>query len=133
MILLLDTHILLWAAYTPGRLPEDITRMMDDPQNQPLFSAASIWEIAIKSGLGRDDFEVDAKTFRRALLENGYGELAITGTHAGAVSDLQPIHRDPFDRILVAQAKTEGITLLTADITVARYGSSVRLIHPLHP
>ena len=73
--------------------------------------------------MGRDYFKVDAKTFRRALLENGYGELTITGTHASAVSDLQPIHRDPFDRIFVTQAKTEGITLLTADKTIARYGS----------
>lgn len=133
MILLLDTHILLWAAYTPQRLPKQVTLTLDDPLNQLLFSAASIWEIAIKAGMGRAGFTVDAKGFRRALLENGYGELPISGAHASALSDLKPIHRDPFDRILVAQAKTEGIPLLTADKTVARYGSTVQLIHPRRP
>ena len=131
MILLLDTHILLWAAYEPNRLPKTVRDTLSDPQNRLLFSAASIWEIAIKTGMGRQDFAVDARVFRRALLENGYNELAITGTHAGAISDLQAIHRDPFDRILVAQSRMEGVPLLTADRVVAQYGSPVRLIHPV--
>ena len=130
MILLLDTHILLWAAYEPNRLPDDVRLALDDPLNQLVFSAASIWEVAIKTGMGRQDFDVGAKIFRRALLENGYRELAITGAHTAAVSDLPSIHREPFDRLLVAQARIEGFSMLTADETVARYGPPVQLIHP---
>lgn len=91
-----------------------------------MFSAASVWEVAIKSALGRDDFSVDPRVLRRALLDNGYVELAISGAHAAAVLDLPPIHRDPFDRLLVAQAQVEGIALLTADATVARYPGPIR-------
>ena len=93
-----------------------------------VYSAASIWEVAIKSGLGRADFTVDPRLLRRGLLENGYTEMPVTGSHAAAVDRLPPIHRDPFDRILVAQALVEGQTLLTADEVVARYRGPVRLI-----
>ncbi len=93
-----------------------------------MFSAASLWEITIKRGLGREDFEVDPHIFRRALLDNGYDELAITSEHAVAVDGLPEIHRDPFDRILVAQATAEGITLLTSDATVAQYPGPVRKV-----
>lgn len=120
MKLLLDTHLLLWAAAGRGLSPAALT-LVEDPANELIFSAASIWETAIKSGLGRSDFQVDAAVFRRALLESGYDELPITGAHAAAVAALPDLHRDPFDRLIVAQANVEGITLLTADQAVLAY------------
>ena len=128
MKLLLDTHVLLWAAGSPERLSAKAQALLEDPQNELLFSAASLWEIAIKSGLGRSDFQVDARVLRRGLLDNGYQELAIFSEHAVYIDNLPPIHKDPFDRILVAQASFEGITLLTADTLVAQYPGPVRLI-----
>ena len=101
---------------------------MANPEHELLFSAASIWEIAIKNGLGRDDFKVDARLLRRGLLDNDYTELTITSAHAVFVESLPLIHKDPFDRILVAQATVEGFTLLTADSTVARYPGPIELV-----
>lgn len=95
--------------------------LIDSPENELFFSAASIWEVVIKGNLGRDDFRADARLLRRGLLDNGYGELPVGSEHAVAVECLPPIHRDPFDRILVAQAQVEGITLLTVGPLVARY------------
>jgi PIN domain nuclease of toxin-antitoxin system len=126
--LLLDTHVLLWAAGAPERLASDIRALLDDPDTQPIFSAASLWEIAIKKSLGRGDFIVDARALRHGLLDNGYSELAVSGEHAVAVDALPPIHKDPFDRILVVQAIVESITLLTADAIVAQYPGPVRMI-----
>ena len=126
MKLLLDTHVLLWAAGQPECLPVVARALLDDPQNQPMFSSASLWEIAIKSGLGRDDFQVDARLLRRGLLDNGYGELPVTSEHAVAIDGLPPLHKDPFDRLLVAQSMVEGITLLTSDPLVAQYPAPVR-------
>ncbi len=128
MRILLDTHVLLWAAATPERLPPAVRARIEDPANEPCFSAASLWEVAIKSGLGRDDFRTDPRLLRRALLENGYAELPITGVHAVAVDLLPPIHGDPFDRMLVAQAQVEATTLLTADEVAGRYPGPVELI-----
>ena len=128
MRLLLDTHLLLWAAGQPERLPASAGVLLDDAENEPVFSSASLWESAIKRGLGREDFKVEARSLRRALLDNGYEELPVTGTHAVAIEGLPPIHKDPFDRILVAQATVEGITLLTADPLVARYPGPVRRV-----
>ncbi len=128
MILLLDTHLLLWAAGCPERLSQAARRMIADPRNALWFSAASIWEITIKRGLGRPDFRVDPHLLRRGLLENGYTELPITSTHVLATAHLPPIHKDPFDRILVAQAESEGALLLTSDETVARYPGPVRKV-----
>ncbi|WP_163544162.1 type II toxin-antitoxin system VapC family toxin [Occultella kanbiaonis] len=128
MILLLDTHLLLWAAYQPERLGSSAIALISDEGNALNFSAASIWEVSIKSGLGRADFTVDSRVLRRALLENGYAELPVTGMHAAAVADLPPIHRDPFDRLLIAQARVEGITLLTSDPLVGQYGSPAELV-----
>lgn len=125
MKVLLDTQLLLWAAGQPERLHTAAQRIIEDARNQLMFSAASLWEIAIKSGLGRDDFRADARLLRRGLLDNGYDELAITGEHAVAVANLPPIHRDPFDRMLVAQSAVEGILLLTADPVVAQYPGPV--------
>ena len=128
MKLLLDTHVLLWAAGSPERLSAKAQALLEDPQNELLFSAARLWEIDIKSGLGRPDFQVDSRVLRRSLLDNGYQELAISSEHAVYIDNLPPIHKDPFDRILVAQASFEGIALLTANALVAQYPGPVRLI-----
>ncbi len=126
MNLLLDTHVLLWAAGTPGRLPDDVRALLEDQEARLFFSAASVWEVAIKRGLGRPDFRVDPRVLRRGLLENGYAELPVTGAHAVAVDLLPPLHKDPFDRLLIAQAQVEGLTLLTGDERVARYPGPIR-------
>lgn len=128
MKLLLDTHLLLWAAGMPDRLSAEARALIDMPENELFFSAASLWEIAIKAGLGRADFQVDARVLRRGLLDNGYGELAVASEHAVETVSLPAIHKDPFDRILVAQAMVEGITLLTADPLVAEYPGPVRKV-----
>ena len=126
MKLLLDTHLLLWAAGEPKRLPKGIRILLEDRDNELLFSAASLWEVVIKSGLGRKDFRVEARLLRRGLLDNGYSELPIFSDHVVATESLPPIHKDPFDRVLVAQATVEGITLLTNDPVVAQYPGSIR-------
>ena len=128
MKFLLDTHLLLWAAARPEMLSAAARALMEDPQNSLQFSAASLWEIAIKNGLGRSDFKVDPRLLRRGLIDNGYGELPVISAHAVAVDSLPPIHKDPFDRILVAQATVEGIALLTADAVVAQYPGPVKLV-----
>jgi PIN domain nuclease of toxin-antitoxin system len=102
--------------------------MLEDPENDLIFSVASLWEITIKHRLGRGDFQVEPRVFRRELLENGYQELPITSEHALSVGLLPPIHKDPFDRILLAQATVEAITLLTSDRVVARYPGPVRAV-----
>jgi len=122
---LLDTHVLLWAAGQPDRLPGRTRRLLGDPRNELVFSAASLWEIAIKKRLGRDDFQVDARLLQ---LDNGYGELAVTSAHAVAIDGLPPIHKDPFDRLLVAQSLVEGITLLTTDPVMAQYPAPVQRV-----
>ena len=128
MKLLLDTHLLLWAAGAPKKLGLKARRLIVDTDNELMFSAASIWEVAIKRALGRADFQVDTRLFRRGLIDNGYVELPVFSAHAVAVEALPPIHKDPFDRLLVAQSLIEGIVLLTGDTTVAQYGGSVRLV-----
>lgn len=125
---LLDTHVLIWAAGFPERLSADARVVLLDPANELLFSAASLWEVAIKSALGRSDFSLDARLLRRELLDNGYSELPVTGQHAVMVSSLPPIHKDPFDRLLVAQATVEGVTLLTSDDIVGRYPGPIRRV-----
>jgi len=126
--LLLDTHLLLWAAGQPERLSATARALLADPDNELLFSAASLWEITIKQGLGRADFRVEPRLLRRGLLDNGYLELPVTSEHAVAVGSLPALHKDPFDRILVAQSQVEGIALLTADPLVARYAGPIRLV-----
>ncbi|MDX8515430.1 type II toxin-antitoxin system VapC family toxin [Mesorhizobium captivum] len=128
MKLLLDTHLLLWAAGEPDRLPLPALADIENPSNELLFSSASVWEVAIKRGLGRNDFTADPRLLRRGLFDNGYHELPITSEHAVTVDGLPPIHKDPFDRILVAQAIVEGITLLTTDDLVARYPGPIRKV-----
>jgi PIN domain nuclease of toxin-antitoxin system len=128
MKLLLDTHLLLWAAGEPKRLPAAARKLINDARNELLFSAASLWEIVIKRSLGRDDFRVDPRLLRRGLLDNGYAELAVGGEHVLAVDSLPPIHKDPFDRLLVAQAQVESVTLLTADLLLGRYPGPIRCV-----
>ena len=128
MKLLLDTHLLLWAAESARRIPRSARPLISDPDNELLFSVASLWEIAIKSTLKRPDFQVDARTLRRGLLDNGYIELPILSEHAVAIDALPSIHKDPFDRLLIAQATVEGITLLTDDATVAKYPGPIQLL-----
>ncbi len=128
MNLLLDTHLLLWAAAEPQRLSAKARALLLDSANQLVFSSASVWEIGIKSGLERMDFKVDPRRLWRMLLISGYRELPVSSEHAVAVLDLPPLHKDPFDRILVAQARVEGLTLLTADKVVAKYGDGVRRV-----
>lgn len=91
------------------------------PEHDLLYSAASIWEVAIKTALGRADFRVDPNVLRRALDDNGYMQLPVSAEHAANVASLPDIHKDPFDRILIAQAAAEGIPLLTNDRAVAAY------------
>ena len=128
MKFLLDTHLLLWAAGSPRRLSAQARKLLGDSNHQLFFSSANLWEIAIKRGLGRDDFQVEPGLLRRGLLDNGYQELPISGVHALAIEALPPIHKDPFDRMLVSQALTEGFTLLTSDPVVARYSWPIRLV-----
>ena len=125
---LLDTHLLLWAAARPDLLPDDVTALLAEPGNDIFFSVASLWEVAIKAMLGRDDFAIDPRRLRRGLLENGYQELPIEGPHILALLSLPPLHKDPFDRLLVAQATTEGITLWTSDVLVAQYPGTLRKV-----
>ncbi len=128
MRLLLDTHLLLWAAGQPDRLSRSAVALLNNPENELLFSAASIWEIAIKCGLDRQDFRVNTKLLRRGLMGNGYTELAVTGEHALTLNALPPIHKDLFDRILIAQALAENIILLTADSRIAQYSGPIRVV-----
>ncbi len=128
MKLLLDTHLLLWTAAEPSKVPKKARSLILDDDNELFFSAASIWEIAIKSQLVREDFDVDPHLLRRGLIDNGYLELAINAEHALAVLALPPLHRDPFDRMLVAQATVEGFVLLTSDERVGNYPGPVRKV-----
>lgn len=134
MRLLLDTRVLLWASgwgVGPGDrspLSAHAIEIIGAADNQPVFSVASIWEVAIKRALGRPDFTVDPGLLRGELLSNGYHELPVLGEHAVTVGSLAPLHKDPFDRLLIAQAIVEGVLLLTADRIVARYPAPVRLV-----
>ena len=116
---------MLWAAGQPGRLSAAARKLLNDPSNELLFSAASLWEIAIKKTLGREDFRVEPRLLRRGLLDNGYAEIPVTSQHAVNIDGLPPLHKDPFDRLLLAQALSEGITLLTGDTQLARYPGPV--------
>lgn len=128
MNLLLDTHLLLWAAANDRMMSAEADRLVQDPANTLWFSAASIWEVAIKRGLDRPDFRTDPGALRAGLLENGYRELAVEGRHCLPLTTLPALHADPFDRILIAQALCEGMSLITADRKVAAYPGPIRLV-----
>lgn len=128
MRILLDTHILLWAQIEPARLPKAIRADLEDPRNAVLFSAASIWEIAIKAQLGRGDFTFKPEEILQAAQTSGMIELPVTSAAAALVAQLPPHHRDPFDRLLVAQALAEPAHLFTADSALAPYSDLVKVI-----
>ena len=121
MKLLLDTQILIWAADSPGVLPDKARDLLNSLENELFFSAASIWEVAIKFGLNRADFRVDPRLLHQGLMDNGYQELCISSRHSIAVNELPDLHKDPFDRLLIAQTRVEGMTLLTCDAAIAAY------------
>jgi PIN domain nuclease of toxin-antitoxin system len=121
MKLLLDTHLILWGGEEPERLSKVAVRMITDPVNTLYFSAVNIWEVAIKRAAQPDRFSADPHALRTALLDSGYEELAVTSLHAVSVAKLPLLHRDPFDRILLAQAMVEGATLLTSDTKLTQY------------
>jgi PIN domain nuclease of toxin-antitoxin system len=128
MKLLLDTHLLLWSASDDSKLPSQARALIEDPETELYFSVVSLWEIVIKNALGRDDFQVDARVLRRELIDAGYLELEIKGRHALEVDQLPLIHHDPFDRLLIAQAISEGIFLMTHDRAIAQYHGPIRQV-----
>jgi len=126
--ILLDTHLLLWALYEPRHLPDGALDELGDPETDVWFSAVNVWEIAIKTSLGRPEFTVDPIEARKAALDIGFVELAVDGIAAAAVRALPPIHGDPFDRLLVAQALTTGHTLVTHDDVLGRYPGPIQVV-----
>jgi PIN domain nuclease of toxin-antitoxin system len=128
MRLLLDTHLLLWATAKSRRLPREARKLLEDPANEVLWSAASLWEIVIKAALRRPDFRVDVALLRPALAEMGFVELPVSGAHAEQLASLPPLHKDPFDRMLVAQSLSEPLVLLTNDGVLAGYGEVVKVV-----
>lgn len=128
MNLLLDTHLLLWSAAHDNLMSKDADRLVKDAANTLWFSAASIWEVANKRALDRADFRAEPSVLRAGLLENGYRELAIDGRHCLGLVTVPKHHGDPFDRMLLAQASAEGMTLLTADRRLGAYEGPVRMV-----
>ena len=128
MRLLLDTHLLLWAIADSKRLPTEVRALLEDESNEVYYSAASIWEIAIKASLKRKDFRIDLKLLLSTLPEMGAVELPVTAAHAAGVGKLPFIHRDPFDRLLIAQSIAEPLILLTNDNILGRYRAGVRVV-----
>lgn len=126
MKLLLDTHVLLWALMAPQRLAAGLQRVLVDPAHEVLFSAASIWEIAIKRGLDRPAFLFEPADIAGAARGVPFAELPVHADHAAAVRTLPALHADPFDRLLIAQTVVEGALLVTADTAVLRYPIPVR-------
>lgn len=125
---LLDTHLLIWASSDSKQLSRKAREFIENTENALFFSALSIWEIAIKTSLGRADFALNVHQFRRGLLDAGYEEIPLTSNHALHLQNLPHLHKDPFDRMLVAQATSEGIVLLTADKTIAAYAGPIQLV-----
>ncbi|MBP9726255.1 MAG: type II toxin-antitoxin system VapC family toxin [Gammaproteobacteria bacterium] len=128
MRFLLDTHVLLWVANSPERLSRAVCDLLQESDNEIYFSIVSLWEIAIKKSLAREDFQVDARILHRALCDEGYKELGITSEHVVSIDSLPLLHKDPFDRLLISQATVEGITLLTKDELIAAYSGRIQKI-----
>jgi PIN domain nuclease of toxin-antitoxin system len=128
MRLLLDTHLLLWAAASSARVPREARALLEDDANDAYYSAASIWEIAIKSSLRREDFHIDLNALLSALPAMELVELPVTAAHAAGVARLPSVHRDPFDRLLIAQSIAESLTLLTNDAALERYRVGARIV-----
>ena len=125
MRILLDTHILLWALSKPQQLKQTTFQQLKDPGNDIAFSAVCIWEIAVKATAKRSDFRCKPGLILEAALATGFRELPVHATAAMKVTDLPLHHRDPFDRLLVAQAIAEGRLLYTADARLAVYSELV--------
>jgi len=128
MRVLLDTHVLLWALADPRRLDGETRATIESGDIEALFSAASIWGIAIKAGLGRSDFAFDPAEIARAALDTGFTEPAVRANAAALGGRLPLLHRDPFGRVLVAQAIVEPATLHTTDQQLVPYSDLVRRI-----
>ena len=128
MRLLLDTQLVLFLSIQPERVSAECRDLVLDNANEVAFSVINLWEIAIKRGLGRPDFQYDPRVIRRWFISENYTELPVSGEHALAVENLPPIHRDPFDRLLIAQAASEGLTLLTTDGKIASYPGDIRRV-----
>lgn len=128
MKILLDSHLLVWLAAATAKLPPAARLFIEDAQNTLFFSSASVWELMVKHSLGKNDIPVHPRVLHRALLDNNFTELPITSAHAFIVEALPPLHKDPFDRILIAQAMSEGMLLLTSDETIAQYNGPIRLV-----
>ncbi len=128
MQLLVDTHLLLWSVGASKKLPAEARDLITDPANVVLYSAASVWEIALKSSLGRAGFKVNMASLLRGFAAAGFTELPVTSAHAARVLSLPDLHRDPIDRMLIAQALTEPAILLTNDGQLAQYGDQVRVL-----
>lgn len=124
MRVLLDTHLLLWALSSPSKLPKKARRRIDS--SEVFASTASIWEISIKCALGK--LEADPREVLAAIEPAGFKHLTIVGEHAAKVVELPPIHKDPFDRLLVAQAWVEPMILLTDDGALGGYGDFVEVV-----
>jgi PIN domain nuclease of toxin-antitoxin system len=125
---LLDTQIVLWAAVAPERLSPRAHEILTAPDTEVTFSVVSVWEVAIKNGLRRHDFPISPDLLRDTALDTGWEELPVLARHAIAVANLPLIHGDPFDRLLVAQARVESMELVTSDRTLWRYGDPVRRV-----
>ena len=128
MTYLIDTQLAIWTLFDDPHLSQEAREILDESGNRFQFSVCSIWEISIKRGLNKAGFQHDPREIRRYLMRNGCEELTIQSKHAVEVELLPPIHKDPFDRILIAQAKVEGITLLTSDAVVAQYPGPIRKV-----
>jgi PIN domain nuclease of toxin-antitoxin system len=128
MRLLVDTHVLLWAIAEPRKLPKPSHAMLQAAENEVLFSAASIWELAIKLQIGRLIIPLALDALTEAAKKMGFSELPVSAAHAARVKGLPLYHRDPFDRLLIAQAIHEPARLLTADAIMAQYSSLVDVI-----
>ena len=124
---LLDTQLLIWMAFAPEQLPSTLIPDLEDRQQRFLVSVVSLWEVAIKRSLNRPDFQFDAAALRQQLQREGFEELPIRAEHCLAVQHLPWHHRDPFDRLLIAQAQQEQIQLLSCDQSLNQYGASVTL------
>ncbi len=128
MKFLLDTHFILWLPIGGRGIRRAARALLENSDNEFLFSAASLWEIALKRARHRGTFGFDPREIRTQMLANGYEELPVLGNHVLGVDALPPIHKDPFDRLFIAQAIVEGITLLTVDATVASYPGPIRKV-----
>ena len=128
MRILLDTHLLIWAVADPDRLDKKTTDDLEDAANEILFSAASIWEIAIKYRLSRPDFAHEPTKIAQAAQQTGFVELPVRAAAAAMVATLPPLHRDPFDRLLIAQALAEPALLYTADAPLTAYSDLVKRV-----